>query len=152
MSNAHDFHPDWTSSPGDTINDALRERELSIADFAVSIGRSFEQVVDLLDGRAAITIAIARQLERVVGGSVEFWMSRDFQYRKDSSSFHKADEKWLKDLPVGDMIKFGWLKPIPRPSDEVQACLRFFDVSTVAAWTHVRRAPRHGGIQDISIL
>ena len=136
MPNREEFHPDWISSPGDTINDALIERQLSVADFAASIGCTSEQATDLLEGRAAITIGVARQLERVVGGSVEFWMSRDFQYRQDSASFHAADEKWLRDLPVGDMIKFGWLKPVPRPSDEVSACLRFFGVSTVSAWRH----------------
>ncbi len=35
------------------------------------------------------------------------------------------------------MIKFGWVKPVPRPSDEMSACLRFFDVPNIAAWHQV---------------
>jgi Zn-dependent peptidase ImmA (M78 family) len=96
-----------------------------------------EQATDLLQGRATITIGIARRLERVLGASVEFWMSRDFQYRQDSARLHAPDRQWLSELPLGDMIKFGWVKPVPRPSDEMSACLRFFDVPNVAAWHKV---------------
>ncbi len=32
------------------------------------------------------------------------------------------------------MIKFGWLTPVPHPSEEVTACLRFFNVPSISAW------------------
>jgi hypothetical protein len=88
----------------------------------------------ILEGRVAITIAIARQLERVLGGSVEFWMSRDFHYREDIARLHTEGRQWLDQLPVGDMIKFGWLTPTPHPSEEVTTCLKFFNVPDVRAW------------------
>ena len=133
----HEFRPDWVSSPGDTISDILGERARSVAEFAQDMGYTTEDAKDLLEGRATITIGIARQLERVLGGSVEFWMSRDFQYRQDSARLHAADDEWLTELPIGDMIKFGWLRLVPRPSDEMTACLRFFNVPSVAAWRQV---------------
>lgn len=132
--NVDEFRPDWISAPGDTIADILAERSLSTDKFAQLLGETVEQVRDLLDGRATITIRIARQLERVLGGSVEFWISRDFQYRQDSARLHAADQEWLAGIPVGDMIRFGWLKPVPRPSEEVSACLRFFDVRSIYEW------------------
>jgi HTH-type transcriptional regulator / antitoxin HigA len=129
----NDFRPDWASPPGDTISDILGERRLSEVEFASQIGRSLQETKSLLQGRASITIAIARELETVLGASVEFWMSRDFQYQQDIARLQKADEKWLSALPLDDMIKFGWL-PQPEPSDEMASCLRFFDVPSVAAW------------------
>lgn len=128
-----EFRPDWASAPGDTLTDILGERNLPISEFAHRMGWRPEDAQDLLQGRTTITIAIARQLERVIGASVEFWMSRDFQYREDSARLHVAHEEWLSELPLGDMIKFGWLKPM-HPSDEVAACLRFFSVPSVRAW------------------
>jgi HTH-type transcriptional regulator/antitoxin HigA len=98
------------------------------------MGQTLEEAANLLQGRATITIRVARRLERVLGASVEFWMSRDFQYREDTSRLHAVDEGWLAELPLGDMIRFGWLKPIPHPSDEMSACLRFFNVPNVQAW------------------
>jgi HTH-type transcriptional regulator / antitoxin HigA len=134
MASSQEFHPDWTSAPGDTIGDILGERGLSLSEFAERLGRTPQDATDLLEGRATITIGTARRLEQVLGGSVEFWMSRDFQYRQDVARLHEADMEWLAELPVGDMIKFGWLRPMPHPSEETEACLRFFGVPSVQAW------------------
>jgi hypothetical protein len=59
---------------------------------------------------------------------VEFWVSRDFQYREDVARLREADEEWLNQIPLGDMVRFEWLKPVPHPSEEMAASLRFFDV------------------------
>jgi plasmid maintenance system antidote protein VapI len=134
MTLAGEFRPNWASAPGDTIADVLGERGWSIDEFAKRIGQPLEHADDLLRGRAAITIRIARQLERVLGGSVEFWMARDGQFREDIAMLQTADREWLRELPLRDMIRFGWLQPIPHPSEEVQACLRFFAVPAVAIW------------------
>jgi HTH-type transcriptional regulator / antitoxin HigA len=144
MPNADEFRPNWSSAPGETIADVLRERRISLVEFARRIGQTSDDVTSLLEGRSTITIGIARKLEEVLGASVEFWMSRDFQYRQDVSRLHQVDEEWLAELPVGDMIKFGWLTPSPRPAEEMAACLRFFAVPNVSAW---RRA--YADIQKI---
>lgn len=134
MPSIHEFRPDWASAPGNTIADILGERDISLVEFARRMGYTPEQARELLEGRATITIGIARRLEQVLGASVEFWMSRDFQYRQDIARLHATDEQWLAELPIGDMIKFGWLKAVPHPSDEMAACLRFFGVPSVSAW------------------
>lgn len=134
MASSREFRPGWASAPGDTIADILGERRLSVDDFAKRIGQSRQYANDLLEGRATITLALARRLGQVLGGSVEFWVSRDFQYREDVARFTAADKEWLDGLPVGDMIKFDWLNPKPRPSEELEACLRFFGVPTVPTW------------------
>jgi Zn-dependent peptidase ImmA (M78 family) len=61
-------------------------------------------------------------------------MSRDFRFRQDIARLKMGDEEWLAELPVGDMIKFGWLKPVPHPLEEMAACLQFFNVPSVSAW------------------
>ena len=134
MPNIHEFRPDWASAPGSTIADILTERDISVGEFAQIMGNTSEQARELIEGRATITIAIARRLAKVLGASVEFWMSRDFQYRQDIARLHETDEQWLAELPIGDMIRFGWLKAAPHPSDEMQACLHFFGVPSVPAW------------------
>lgn len=134
MPRTPEFQPNWTSAPGDTILDILEERGLSENEFALDIGQTIESARDLLNGRATITIAIARRLSNALGASVEFWMSRDYQYRQDIRRLNKTHEDWLAQLPIGDMIRFGWLTPAPHPSEELDACLRFFGVSSVTDW------------------
>lgn len=142
MMSSRRFRPDWASSPGDTIADILGERDMSVVELAHLLEQTPEDASDLLQGRATITIALARRLTEALGASVEFWMSRDYQYRQDSSRLQAADEEWLRDLPVGDMIKYGWLSP-PRPSDEVAACLAFFGLPSVGAWRESYAGLRH---------
>ena len=128
------FRPDWTSAPGETIADILKERQLSVIEFAERLGQTSEAVADLLQGRSTITIGTARALQLVLGASVEFWMSRDFQYREDIAQLSATNREWMAQLPVGDMIRFGWLGPVPHPSDELEACLRFFGVDSIRGW------------------
>ena len=61
-------------------------------------------------------------------------MSRDFQYREDIAQRSATNREWMAQLPVGDMIRFGWLRPVPRPSDELEACLRFFGIDSILGW------------------
>lgn len=132
--NSQVFRPDWASSPGDTVLDILKERNISVEDFAQGIEHTQEQVNHIISGQAAITIATARKLEQFLGGSVEFWMARDYQYREDVTRLCEADKEWLAEIPIGDMIKFGWITPVPHPSEELAASLQFFDVPSVSAW------------------
>lgn len=133
MPNTTEFTPNWVSAPGDTINDLLDERGIAVAEFAERMGQSVGLATDLLQGRASVTIRVARRLEAVLGASVEFWMSRDFQYRQGVARLRATGQEWLKELPVGDLVKFGWIAPV-NPAEEVAACLDFFAVPTIPAW------------------
>ena len=130
----HAFEPDWASAPGETILDVMSERKLSEAALAELIGLTITKLRELLEGRATISLALARRLSSHLGASVEFWMSRDYQYRQDIARVHELHEQWLAELPIGDMIRWGWLNPSPHPRDEVDACLRFFSVPDISAW------------------
>src|SRR5688572_13827382 len=105
MSN-NEFHPNWASAPGETIADILRERNINESEFARQIEYELEDIQDLIQGRAVITLATARDLKQVLGGSVEFWMARDFQYRQDIASSNITDEQWVNEFPLDDMIRF----------------------------------------------
>lgn len=136
MSNS-EFHPNWASAPGDTIADILRERHLSENEFARRIEYELEDVKDLLKGHSTITLATARRLEQVLGGSVEFWMARDFQYRQDIARTNITDEQWVNEFPIEDMIRFGWLRPFSNLSEKIAAFLHFFDVPNTRTWNEL---------------
>jgi HTH-type transcriptional regulator/antitoxin HigA len=131
---ANEFCPNWISAPGDTIMDILRERNLSTSDLASRLEQSDSQISELLEGRSTITIGLARRLNGALGGSVEFWMARDFQYREQSAKLQKQDGEWLRDVPLSDMIRFGWIGQIPHPTEELSTALEFFGVRTVSEW------------------
>ena len=140
MISSAEFQPNWASAPGETVLDILWERGISEETFASLLDLDPGETKDLLRGRSTITIAIARRLASCLGGSVEFWMSRDHQYRENSRRLKDAERMWLRQLPLGDMVKFGWLSPRPLPSDELAACLRFFAVASISEWRNSYRS------------
>lgn len=137
MSNIQPFRPNWASSPGDTILDILNERQISRADFENLTCLSPSDTDDLLNGRTTITISLARRITAVLGASVSFWMSRDIQYRQDTKRLAEGSGvDWIRELPLSDMVRFGWITPPPSPSDELSTCLRFFGMTSLSQWNN----------------
>lgn len=133
------FDPDWMSAPGGTIIDILEQRDLSSDAFAKLLGYSLERTEKLLSGKAAITKDVANLLARTIGGSEHFWMSREEQYRGrvarlQSAGDGAAAKAWLNELPLKDMVKFGWLPAHTDVAKNADTCLRFFDVADVVEW------------------
>ena len=128
------FYPDWASAPGETIEDILDQRAISVGYFAELMDWAEEDIADLLQGRTTITISAARQLSQVLGASLEFWMSRDFHFRQNVRRLNQDGQEWISRLPLSDMINFGWLGRAPHPADELEACLQYFNVSNVSEW------------------
>ena len=74
---------DWTSPPGDTIQDILEEKEMTQEEFSWLSKLSTEQVQGLLNGSLRITAEIAIRLESVLGPPMVFWLQREIEYRED---------------------------------------------------------------------
>lgn len=132
MERSPDFAPRWASPPGETIRDALVERGLSLEVFAASIGVPDPRLQGLLSGSETISIELARRISTSIGGSVEFWLTRDGHYRDDLARV-EAD-RWARSLPISQMADFGW---IDRPTGwraQINSCLSFFDVRNVPEW------------------
>lgn len=79
------FKPDWYSPPGDTISTVLKERKISITDFARQLGESPQFVESLLIGEAAIDGPLAKKLEQTLGSTAQFWLRREKGYRLDKA-------------------------------------------------------------------
>lgn len=76
------FEPKWPlPPPGDTILDILEEKNWTQAEFADRVGYTTKHVSQLVQGEAVITEDTALPLERVLGGSAGFWLSRETGYR-----------------------------------------------------------------------
>lgn len=139
-----DFDPDWISPPGDTISDVLEERVLSRIEFARRMDYTPKQVDELLRGKAPITADIAQKLEAVLGASAVFWMNREAQYReavaRKNDEEHRVEQlNWLNELPVKDMINFGWIEHATTKAAQLAACMQFFEVTDVDAWRRTYR-------------
>jgi HTH-type transcriptional regulator/antitoxin HigA len=139
MAEVSSFRPEWVSAPGDTVSRILQERQISREDFSQKIGWSVDQVEALLRGSAHITEETATILASTLGASAGFWITREFQYREGVARLrdeakHAVEKGWLSEIPVQDMVKFGWLDAEKGETNHATACLRFFGVPSVEAW------------------
>lgn len=139
MTHLSEFSPDWVSPPGDTVAALLRARSVSALELARSLGTSAQAVDALIAGRATITFEQADGLARLLGGSQEFWVRREAQYRdalaRSEGDAHTEDgAAWLASLPVRDMVRLGWLRTETSTEQQVDAVLRFFDCASIASW------------------
>lgn len=137
------FAPDWVSPPGETIFDLVEERGWTQAELAVRLGYSEKHVSQLINGKVPLTDEAAIRLERVLGGSVSFWLTREAKYREHSARLeaertHEQWSYWLDELPVRELMASGAIEK--RRVDErqrpgiVAACLRFFGVASPDEW------------------
>lgn len=136
MTEETSFSPNWLSPPGETIAEILRERRMSSLEFAKQMGQTAQDVEDLLCGRAQIGKEVAQRLSGLLGASASFWMNRELQYREDAQRLDTtatATTTWLRELPIRDMIRRGWLKAATA-TEQAAACLAFFGVSSVSSW------------------
>lgn len=81
-SDLNDFTPQWASKPGDTIIDILTKENLSKEEFAKKLGTSIDNITKLLNAEIKINPKWANLLSKALGGSKNFWLKRDLQYRE----------------------------------------------------------------------
>lgn len=139
MHESTDFQPNWFSAPGVTIAQRLKSTNTNIQDFAWEMDFSESEAEDLLEGRMPITDSVAQRLQVSLGVSASFWRTRDAHYRHDVLRLAQeipqdSGKKWLRELPVRDMITFGWIADQPDLTGKVAECLRYFDIPTLEMW------------------
>jgi addiction module HigA family antidote len=139
MTETYTFQPDRPSPPGDTIAAVLRERNMTQADLAQRTGYSRKHVNDVIRARKPISFEAALKLEAVLGSTADFWMRREIQYqearaRQKLNQEHARHQGWLKELPLNEMIRLGYVTRHPDRGKQVTACLSFFGVASVSAW------------------
>jgi HTH-type transcriptional regulator / antitoxin HigA len=134
-----EFSPDWISKPGDTITDLLEELGWKQTDLASRTGFTPKHINLLLKGDASITEETALKFEKVLGSTARFWLGLESQYReqlaRQAEMTQLANEvDWLKELPLAEMAKHGWIQKFANKAYQVAECLKFFAVSSVKDW------------------
>lgn len=138
------FTPDWASPPGDTISDILQERGWTQAELADRLGYTTKHVSQLVNGKATITEDTAVRLERVLGGSTSFWLTREAQYRAQRGALEGSKRlegwsDWCAKLPVRELMDAEVITKRRLGSENqaqiVEDLLQFFRVASPTEWT-----------------
>ena len=75
-----EFDPDWTVHPGETLREALTERNMTQTALATATGFSQKHITHVLHGRSGIGPDFAIALEKVLGISARLWVNLQSNY------------------------------------------------------------------------
>lgn len=133
------YRPTRVSPPGTTIAELLGERGIAQVELATRMGVTPKFINELVAGKASVTPSTALALERALDIPADFWLARDARYqesktRAESLAELKADVSWLRELPISEMRRFGWIAAQKTRAETMSECLRFFGVASVDAW------------------
>lgn len=145
------FAPDWVLAPGESVLDLAEERGWTQSELAKRLGYSEKHISQLINGKVPITVDAAQKLERVLGGSMDFWLALEANFQKHKARLEAAKRHaewvpWLDELPLKDLMSHGAVAKqrvdAKHKPNLVESCLRFFGVASPDEWrTH------YGGMQ-----
>lgn len=143
-------HPDWSSSPWETIADVLRLRGIDEAEFEDLVGESVGFAAALRRGERRIDQSLAEALSENLGASVSFWLKRESDFRKSGARNSSTDfddpKVWLRELPLKDMAAAGWIKKTASAEETLTSVLTFFGLRDFSEW----RARYHGAMNSVA--
>jgi len=146
MSTTHPYEPDFAIHPGETLLETLAAIGMSQKELAERTGRPLKTVNEIIQGKAAITADTALQLERVLGVAASFWNNAQRNYeaqlaRIAETEALRRDVAWLKEFPLSQMSKMGWVPKLADPIEQLRAVLSFFGVAGVEEWRQLWQQP-----------
>lgn len=133
------WRPNWAVPPGEVLLEALQERAMSQAELARRMNRPIKTINEIVKGKAAITPETAIQLEPVLGIAASFWNNLERNYREqlargEANQQLERDADWVRRFPIRDMVHRGVLPRTSSKAAQLTELLRFFGVSSPAAW------------------
>jgi antitoxin HigA-1 len=75
--------------PGRLLKDDIEALELSVAEAALALGVTRQQIYRVINGQSAITADMAIRLERVIGGSAGLWLRMQVGYELAQARLNK---------------------------------------------------------------
>jgi len=137
-----EYHPEFLSHPGEILKELLDEHGMTQVELARRTDRPVKTINEIIKGKNAITTDTAMQLERVFGVPAHFWVNLENNYqehlaRKEERKRLAQQVEWLKQLPLREMIKRGWIEKRETEIDQVSELLNYFGVTSMKTWEGV---------------
>lgn len=133
------FAPDYIVAPGDTILDLLEEREMTQSDLARRLGVSAKHVNQIVKGSAPISPDVALGLDKVLGGSVSFWTTREALYQARMAAQAETQELenqvgWAQQFPIKELKDRNVIPKQANGAQLVAHLLRFLGIAHPRHW------------------
>ena len=134
--NAPRAFSDLAIPPGEVLAEEIEARGMTQRELAARLGRPPQVVNEIIRGKKAITPDTAIGLCKVLGIEASFWVNLESDYqmtlaRERNKQAQLAEEQWLKEYPVGGMIKLGWIEAGRDKASRLRALTNFLGVASI---------------------
>lgn len=133
---------DLAIHPGELLQEEIECIGMSQHDLAKQMGMPPELVDEIIKGNKRIADDTARALENVLGIPAHIWInsqkSYDFTLVRLSAREQwatQAKDGWLRQFPVREIEKRGWIERYKDRADKVGALLTFLGFASFDAWS-----------------
>lgn len=139
--------------PSEYLKAKLRAKGWTQDELASVLGRSRQNIIDVLSGKTGITADMAIALSAAFGEPAEVWLKLDLDYRLSKAKENPEPIAIRADLyhrfPIKDMQRRGWINA---KSEEVESELkRFFAVTSLDVTPEFQVCTRKAaGTDDLS--
>jgi HTH-type transcriptional regulator / antitoxin HigA len=124
--------------PGYFIKEQLELREWTQDDLASITGMSAKHINKILQDQQSLTLDNARLFAEVFDTSIEYWVNLNTAYQlwlrqEKTKQELEVDTKAMiyERMPVKDMIKKGWLKPVKETNELAMEVMTFFNLPSL---------------------
>ena len=133
----HRAFSDLAIPPGEVLAEEIEARGMTQRELAARLDRPPQVVNEIIRGKKAITPDTAIALGKVLGGDPGFWTNLEADYQltlarqRERNALH-TETQWLKEYPIRELVKRGWLSAGRDAESRTKALLDFLGVASVA--------------------
>jgi HTH-type transcriptional regulator / antitoxin HigA len=139
MTIQNQYFPQSVFHPCVTLNEKLEEMVMGPKEFALRTGKPEKTITAILKGESSITPDMAVRFENVLLIPAHFWLNSQRSYdeyiaREKRKATLQEGVSWMKEFPITDMIKKGWIKNVKSAEERTAELLTFFGFASPSAW------------------
>ncbi|WP_372814970.1 HigA family addiction module antitoxin [Paenibacillus sp.] len=132
----NDFMPGIAIPPGETLQEALDEQEMTQKELALRLGCTPKHVNSIIKGTASITPDLAIKLETVLGIPTQFWLNLEQIYQESVARIKAIPEieeevSLLEHIPYTEISKLGWVPVTTNTIERIKNLRTFFKVASL---------------------
>jgi addiction module HigA family antidote len=143
MSTIYTYNPNYAIHPGETLKEALEERQMSSKEFSIRTGKPVKTISEIINAKSGITSEMAVRFEKVLNISANFWIKKQANYNEfiAKEKYIQDDiqeaKEWARLFPYPEMVKLGLVKATRKIEEKTEELLDFFNVSKHTAWENI---------------
>jgi addiction module HigA family antidote len=139
MTTRNQYFPQTVLHPCVTLSEKLEEMGMGPKEFALRTGKPEKTITAILKGESSVTPDMAVQFENVLRIPAHFWINKqrsydEYKVREKRRAILQEGISWMKEFPIADMIKKGWLENIKSLEERTEALLKYFGFSSHTTW------------------